>query len=655
MKRIALLSVFLIISISLFSQQERFSRELGKVTQYEMVMQEYEHDPDADAVMLYNQGEYFYSGNYERGMFLLRMKREVKIKILKQSGIQYANFEIPLFNGDMDWETIESIEGSTYNIDRGFTQTKLESKNIFEEKVNDNVRVKKIAFSDVRPGSVIELSYTIVTPYYFNMRNWYFQQRIPVIYSKLRYRAIPFYEYAYILKGSNKLDIMESGTPSADLRFRNLTYREVPYDFGMNNVPAFKDEQYISSVDDYMININFQLAKIHNPNGGTREIMSTWPAMCDEFLKHDNFGKYMKEVEKQAPKILAGVDLNGKTKKEKIEMITELVKSRFAWNGMLGKFSDLGLKDFLTQKSGNAANLNLLLAGLLKSVGIDTYPVILSTRGNGIISLSHPFQQFLNYVIVMADDDGRLQLLDSTEPLLHYAVLPERCMNVNGLVVKPKSNEWIAIHQKTSSIIQKNLKLTINPEKNTIQTEALYLSTGPEAYRFRSAYNGNSDNLAKFLKEKEQINATDINLPEMNALNKPFTFLFNTEFLIDNHSEKLFFNPFNSLALNKNPFRQSNRVLPVDLVYLRGESYKSIVTIPKGYKVEYIPENQSFEDGIVSFSYKSVKYEDQLSFEAHFNLKKYTIEAAEYQTLKDDFNKIAKNLSEMVVLVKDKN
>lgn len=313
MKRKVILFVFLFLPSIGFAQQENYSREFGKVTQLEMVMKEYENDPDADAVMLYNQGEYSYSGDYDKGQFFLRMKREVKIKILKQSGVQYANFEIPIFNGDSGWETVEGIEATTYNIDHGFTQTKLEAKNIYEEKVNDRIRVKKIALSDVRPGSVIELSYTIVTPYFFNMRSWYFQQRIPVVFSNLRYKAIPYYEYVYILKGSNKLDILTSDVSSNEIRFRNLTYKEMVYNFGMNDLPAFRDEEYISSIDDYMVNINFQLSKFHHPNGGQREIMTTWPAMCDEFLKDDYFGKYMRNVEKQASKIMAGVELEGKS------------------------------------------------------------------------------------------------------------------------------------------------------------------------------------------------------------------------------------------------------------------------------------------------------------------------------------------------------
>ncbi len=653
MKKISILLTFLYLATMGFSQHEKYSLEFRKVTQHEMVMKEYENDPNADAVMLYNQGEYHYTGNYTEGRFYLRMTREVKIKILKQSGVQYADFEIPIYNGNSGWETVESIEGTTYNMDTGLTQTELKSKNIFEEKVNDYVRVKKIAFSDVRPGSVIELKYTIVTPYYFNMRKWYFQQRIPVIYSKLRYRAIPYYEYAYILKGTNKLDIIDSHASVGEIRFGNLAYREMIYDFGMKELPAFRDEDFISSVDDYMINMNFQLSKFYHPNGSVREVMTTWPNMCDEFLKDDTFGKYIRNVEKQASKIMHGIDLKGKSDKDKIEIITDFVKSKFKWDGSTGKFADLSLKDFLKEQSGNVGNINLLLTGLFRSAGVEAYPVILSTRGNGIISLEHPFQQFFNYVIVMAVSDGRTTLHDATEPLLHYAVLPERCMNVDGLVIKPKSDEWITIQQRISSQIQKNLKLEINPETNSVQAEVMYLTMGPDAYRFRSAYRGNPESLTKYLKDRENINITDLKLPETMALDKPFTFFFQLEGQVDNQSDKLFFNPFCTLNFSKNPFSQSERKLPVDLVYLRAESYKSTITIPEGYIIEHIPENQTIEDDLFSFSYITAQSDNQLLVNAEFNIKQFIIKASEYENLKENFNKMIKSLSDMVVLAKE--
>ena len=100
MKKISILLTFLYLATMGFSQHEKYSLEFRKVTQHEMVMKEYENDPNADAVMLYNQGEYHYTGNYTEGRFYLRMTREVKIKILKQSGVQYADFEIPIYNNN---------------------------------------------------------------------------------------------------------------------------------------------------------------------------------------------------------------------------------------------------------------------------------------------------------------------------------------------------------------------------------------------------------------------------------------------------------------------------------------------------------------------------------------------------------------------------
>lgn len=123
--------------------------------------------------------------------------------------------------------------------------------------------------------------------------------------------------------------------------------------------------------------------------------------------------------------------------------------------------------------------------------------------------------------------------------------------------------------------------------------------------------------------------------------------------MIDNHSGKLFINPFCSLNLNKNPFRQASRALPVDLVYLRGETYKSIISVPEGYKVEHIPEKQTIENDLISFSYLTTNIQDQITIDAQFNMKQFIIQSEKYEELKADFNKMIKSLSDMIVLVKE--
>lgn len=658
MKKYAFVLFLLVITVAAHSQEKRslvnYTQAEGVVTQYEMVMPEYEKDKDAEALVIYDMGDYYFRGVDNRG-FILCMKRSLKIKILKQAGIKEANFEIPYYIEGQEWEDIETIEGTTYNIEEGeLKKTILTGKNVFEEKINDNVRVKKIAFADVRVGSVIELNYTITTPYFFHMRKWEFQRNIPVVYSQLKYRAIPYYDYAYLLKGTNKLDEFESNIRPHDMRFGRLLYKEMEYTFGMKDLPAFKDEEFITAKEDYMIGLNFQLSKYNSPFGRSEEIITTWPAMCDDFLKDDRFGKYIRNTEKEAKKILPALNLDNETPIKQVEAITDYVKSNYNWNGFYGKYSSDDLSTFLKRKTGNVGNINLFLIGLLSAAKFDVRPVVLSTRGNGIISKDHPFQQFFNYVIVQVIIEGKPYYIDATESLLYFSDLPERCTNVEGLVIKPKTEEWVNVMQRKVSITQKDLTLKIIPEDNKVEVNAKFIGSGLDAYNFRRTYVGKKENLSKYLKEENNIDVKgDIVTAESDKLSRPFYFSFNYNTSIESTSDKLFIHPFCNLSISDNPFKQTSRTLPVDLLYIRGEIYKSMIEIPKGYKIEHLPENYTIDDDLIKIDYIIEKTTNEISFNGSYTLKKNIYAANDYLRLKMSFADMMKKFSEMLVLVKE--
>lgn len=652
MKRYILGTFFIAMSIYGYAQVN-YTQAQGVVTQYEMVMPEYEKDKDAEALVIYDLGDYYFRGVDNRG-FILCMKKRLKIKILKQAGIKEANFEIPYYIEGQDWEDIETIEGTTYNIEDGeLKKTALTGKNIFEEKISENVRVKKIAFADVRVGSVIELNYTITTPYFFQIRKWEFQRNIPVVHSQLKYRAIPYYEYTYLMKGTNKFDEFESNVRPHESRFGRLVYKELEYTFGMKDLPAFRDEEFITAKEDYMIGINFQLSKYNNPFGGSKEIITTWPAMCDDFLKDNKFGKYIRNTEKDAKKILPSLNLENETPIKQMETITDYVKSNYNWNGFYGKYASDDLSTFLKRKTGNVGNINLFLIGLLSAAKLDVRPVVLSTRGNGIISKYHPFQQFFNYVIAQVIIDGKSYYIDATESLLYFSDLPQRCINVEGLLVKPKSEEWVNIMQKGVSVSQKDFNLKVIPENNKIEVDAKFVGSGFNAYNYRAVYMGKKENLSKYLKDKNNIDVKgDITMAESDKLNRPFYFSFNYDCPIEGTPDKLFINPFCNLSISDNPFKQTSRTLPVDLVYIRGEIYKSTIEIPEGYKIEHLPEPYMVDDDLIKMDYTVQENSNGISFNANYTLKKNIYPADDYLKLKMSFADMMKKFSEMLILVK---
>ena len=185
------------------------------------------------------------------------------------------------------------IKGVTYNFENGeLRTTTLEKNSIFEKKHRDDYKSKTFTLPNVKEGSIIEVSYTIRTPHIFRMREWRFQRKIPVLFSELKYKAIPFYTYTYILTGRNKFDNFNSKVLNNTQRLGPAEYREVEYTFGMRDLPAFRDEEFITSINDYIIRLNMQLSEYTQMNGVKKTYMSTWPEICNELIKSQSLFKF---------------------------------------------------------------------------------------------------------------------------------------------------------------------------------------------------------------------------------------------------------------------------------------------------------------------------------------------------------------------------
>ena len=651
MKKLILTGVLFAFIQIITNAQEDYSFKYGRITDYEAKMKTYPSDEEAEAVVIYEYGTNFFQSNDLRGSFDLFMQKTIKIKILKQSGIKYGEFEIPYYYGDQI-EDIYDLEGITYNYDNNnFTKSALNTNNIYDEKVNDNWRRKKFAMPDVHEGSIIELKYTIITPYYFNMREWEFQKEIPVIDSRFTLRMIPYYEYTYIVKGITKFDEFSKEILSGERVFGNLKYKEAEFRFGMKNLPAFRDEDFITSDKDYMIGMNLQISKINYPTGGSKTIMSTWPEISDEYLKDDESGKYIKNAEKEAKKILPNLNLSGKTQEEQLKIITEYVKHNYNWNGREREYANVKLSDFMKQKTGNSGEINLFLIGLLKAAGIEVYPLLLSTRENGAINVNYPFRSFFDYVIAGVEINGQTLFIDATESMLPYDKLPERCINVHALVVKPKSDKWIDITQSEVALTEYTLDIGVNENTDSLTVNVVTSASASNGYNLRKVYYGKSDNLIKYL-EGKKMEPQNLQISNYDDLEKPFVFSYKTSKEVEKSFDKLFIAPFQGLARSENMFKQTRRTLPIDLIYLHGGNYKSTIRIPDGYKISQLPESYENDGPFMRISYKINASEKSVEISGSYIFKKNIYEARNYSALKGTFEKMVSLFNEMIVLEK---
>ncbi len=652
MKRLHL--TLILIFLTLFSTygQQGFSKEFGKVWKADVELKQYSQDKNAEAVVLFDVA----TSHSERvaDWYEIVYERTTRIKILSEAGIDWAEVEIPYYlEGDI-YEEVTRIEAYSYIFENGhINKTKFDISNVYTEKINDYWNVKKFAIPNVKPGSIIEYKYRINSQYMFNLRDWEFQWKIPVVHSEYKVKLIPFYEYEYILQGANKFDSFSSYLDKGLERHIGVcSFHDVVNEFVMEDVPAFKGEEFISSINDYLIKVDFQLAKVNRMNGSSQEIMTTWEKLNKDILKNQDFGKYVNKSEKLGAKLINEKDFDSKTEKEKFNYVLEYVKNNYNWDGHTGKYASKSPNKFIQEKHGNSADINLFTAGLLRSAGIETYPVLISTRQHGKIKYDYPFTHFFNYVIILASVDGVKILTDATDVLCLNDRIPTRCINDKGLIVKKDNVEWIKPIFATPSEVNTEIEIEKVTSKKII-ARISKTSTEYDALNYRNSYGEKLDEIKKSLEKKNYtIDDTDLTVKNQRDKEKPYILSYKLSKGIENFNEKIYISPFLEEVISDNPLKQKTRTYPIDMVYPTKRKYLTTIPIPDGYGVDYVPSTQKVSNPLFDLTYTASHDDKQITVSLNYYFKKPVYSTRDYSKIKSYFSVIVKKGNEKIVLSK---
>jgi len=650
-----ILSSITLLFFSGFAKSQNFTHEFGKYSNEEFMMKYYSKDINTEAVVIYDIGKSFFVINTNDQIELI-FERKIKIKILTKAGIKWAKFDIPFYEENSKAEEIIKIEGNTYNFENGQVRcTPLDIQNAYVEKINKNWSNSKFAMPDVKEGSVVEVRYTIQSPYLFNFRSWEFQNKIPVIYSEYITKMIPLYTYSYILQGTNKLsDFKQYAETGIQTQFGRYTWNNMVYNFIMKDVPAFNDESFITSPDDYIIKIDFQLSEYMTYEGVKIEVMTTWPKMVKDILDEDSFGGYVKSCQSKAKDFIDTMHLELMSTQETVNKILRFVKSNYNWDGNSSKFSSQKAKEFLKTKVGNSADINLFLLGMLKAAGIEANPVIISTRGHGKIKTDYPFQHFFNYVIVTTTIDGQSVNLDATESLCSNEMLPTRCLNDKGLVIKKgKEVEWLNFSSSVSSSITYNIDLSPNLDVDSLSGKISVISTGNDALNLRKKYLDRKSEFKEDALTSNMVLSDSIKVDSLYLVEKPFIIDFKANLSVDIVDDKILISPFCGYSISDNPLKQVWRLYPIDMTYRKQRVFISTIHIPDGYKLLSKPEAIDVDNDDVKISY-SLKEESDTSIKivGLYDFKKDIYSSTSYIDLKFYFKKIIEKFNEKLILVK---
>lgn len=633
------------------TQAQNNKYEFGKVSNDDIQYKECPYDKTAEAVVLFDKGESRFVQT--ENSFMVVYERTTRIKILTKAGVDWAKVEIPIYQSNNIYEKVINLEATAYNFEDGqLTANKLEKESVHEEKLSENWLQKKFAVPNVKVGTVIEYKYAIESEYVFQLRDWEFQWKIPVLYSEYKVSLVPFYQYTFLLQGANKFDEQTSVVSTGlEEQFGNVRYKDMIHTYVMKNLTAFKDEEFITSPRDYIIKLDFQLSKITYADGFQKDIISTWPLLMKDLLGDDNFGKYAAKCEKLASKVFDLKGFSSLTQQQKFDSVLSYVKKNYSWNKKDRKYASKSVKDLMADKFGNSADLNLFAVGLLNGVGVKAYPVLISTRDNGKIKYDYPFLDFFNYVGIKANIDSVSVLSDATDILIANDRLPLNCINDRGLIVQKDKVEWVGLLSRTNSKSRSSLFVHLN---DTMSTVGVILTAGEyDGLYMRKQYGSDMKKITKYFSDNDyNVADSTVVIKNMENFSNPYSLKFISEFRPERINNKIYLAPFFSEVPKVNPLKQQTRTYPIDMIYSKQRIFNSNIPIPEGYAVEFLPASKKIKNPQFEMEYNATIVGENVNVAFYYSFKQPVYDAADYAKIKTYYNEIISKSNEKIVFVK---
>jgi len=617
--------------------------DFGELSLAEKEFTSFKNDKEANAIVLYEQGNYYFEVIQNR--IQLVKKYHGKIKILNNKGFKYGDISIPYYHNKNSSEKVKDIKAITHN---NGAKTFLSTNNIFKNDLSERWSEKRFTFPKLTVGSILEYQYTIVSPYLFNLDGWAFQSEIPKIYSEFNAKIPANYRYNRNLIGSLQLSTNDATIKKECFYVDGYTN---PADcevlkYSMKDVPAFKeDEKYMLASSNYISKLEFELSEHFNLDGSKKKYTKSWKDVDKEFRLDKDIGRQLTKkgfFEKNVPESL----LTEGDKLTRAKNIYKFIKNHFTWNERNSTYGKARVKDAFNQRKGNAWEINMSLINLLNAADIPANLMLTSTRKNGLPQKAHPIMSGFNYVLVKVNIEGQDYLLDATNKYMPFGMLPFRTLNHYGRVMNFKNeSRWYDIIPEKNNKYQVRGQIKFNTEKQNGFGIIDLLNFGYDAVDSRISIDSYSEE--KYLENWEENFSGDFTINSYKTFperSDDLRLVERFEFDLKNvlNGDMVYFNPFLIKFFDKNPFTLDKRNYPVDFGYPRHYKYDITVFIPEGYNIQGLPEAKAFKLGENSIHFKFQKKELAESVQILFDLKLSNsfFETEDYSSLKKIFEQV---------------
>jgi hypothetical protein len=119
------------------------------------------------------------------------------------------------------------------------------------------------------------------------------------------------------------------------------------------------------------------------------------------------------------------------------------VQAAMKWDGQDRWYTNDGTVKAWEKKTGNSAEVNLILYHLLYKAGVNAHPMVVSTREHGRVNPSYSFlYQFNRAVVYVPLADEQHYILDATGKYNIYSEIPDDLLNSTGLYIDKENKRF---------------------------------------------------------------------------------------------------------------------------------------------------------------------------------------------------------------------
>lgn len=568
------------------------------------------------------------------------------MKIFSDPDKRYSHQEIP-FNDNV---RVVSIKARTIHPDGDeffLEKDDIREKSLVSEfGLYSDARVKEYYLPRVTRDCVVEYEHQLRLSSLLYWSDWFFQSHLPILYS--RYTLVIPRDFDFKVKVLNAR--ME---PKIDFTRGKQTFL-----WERVNNRALAREVFMPPAADSAARLAF--SPIRFTFDGRVYPSQSWDDIASWYWEiSESSAAPTEKLSSLAADLSFGLD----SRVGKIKAVFDYVQERVRYVSIAigaGAFKPHFCTDVLEYGYGDCKDMSSLLIALLKAVGIQAFPALLSTKGHRSLLPEMPKVKQFDHVVVAIPEGGAYVWLDPACRNCRFGELPFEDQEASALVIGPERGELTLTtgsHENENST-RSLWEIKLNSDGSLSGSLSLK-ATGQEELAFRASLTeltpqrrrkALSGFLSSWFVDPYLVDSEFRNFEDSDSSVFIRASFVAGGFGIEDQSRLFLPVNLNTLSYLSVMFPQPQRELPVffDYRFINEDEIK--IQPPEEFQIEHLPGAVRLDEPFGLFESTYRVEENKIIRKRTFVRKELLIGASQYHRLKQFYDRAAEEDSKRLIL-----